>query len=101
MGSQGGSVRLFESEWIERLLRVHPLVPALLWVPVIAWLLGRSLGAGGMAAGTVAWLAAGGLAAWTLTEYVVHRFLSMPQTCPNVRLGCRGAGGRVRTKRTA
>jgi sterol desaturase/sphingolipid hydroxylase (fatty acid hydroxylase superfamily) len=75
MGQGERRVRLFESEWLERLSRVHPAVPALLWAPVIAWLLGRSLGPGGVEAGTAAWLAAGGLTAWTLTEYLVHRFL--------------------------
>jgi sterol desaturase/sphingolipid hydroxylase (fatty acid hydroxylase superfamily) len=75
MGRQGRSVRLFESEWLERLSRVHPLTPLLIWVPVIAWLLGRSLMVDRLEAGTLALLAAAGLLCWTLTEYLVHRFL--------------------------
>jgi hypothetical protein len=75
MRRQGRSVRLFESDWLERLSRVHPLTPLLVWAPVIAWLLGRSLVVDRLDAGTVAWLGAAGLLCWTLTEYLVHRFL--------------------------
>ena len=75
MGDQGRSVRLFESDWLERLSRVHPLTPLSLWAPVVVWLLWRSLVSGRLEAGTVAWLAMAGILAWTLTEYLVHRFL--------------------------
>jgi sterol desaturase/sphingolipid hydroxylase (fatty acid hydroxylase superfamily) len=75
MEMQGQSVRLFENDWLERLSHVHPLTPLLVWAPVIAWLLWRSLAMHRLSLGTVAGLAAAGLLAWTLTEYLVHRFL--------------------------
>ena len=69
------SVRLFENDVLERLSRVHPLTPLVLWAPVIAWLLWRSVVVYRLEVGALAWLAASGLLVWTLTEYLVHRFL--------------------------
>jgi sterol desaturase/sphingolipid hydroxylase (fatty acid hydroxylase superfamily) len=75
MARSGHGPRLFESDLLERLSRVHPLTPLLTWAPVIAWLLWRSATVSGLRAGTLVQLAAVGLVAWTLTEYLVHRFL--------------------------
>ena len=75
MGTQGRSVRLFQNDLLERLSHVHPLTPLLLWVPVIAWFLWRSLAVYRLEVGALAWLAAAGLLVWTLTEYLIHRFL--------------------------
>jgi len=68
-------VRLFENDWLERLSRVHPAAPLLLWTPVIAWLLGGAIVREGPPLTIAIWLAAAGLLCWTLTEYLVHRFL--------------------------
>jgi dihydroceramide fatty acyl 2-hydroxylase len=69
------SVRLFENDLLERLSRVHPLTPVLLWAPIIACLLWRSLTIHRLDSATVAILGVGGLVGWTLTEYLVHRFV--------------------------
>jgi dihydroceramide fatty acyl 2-hydroxylase len=69
------SVRLFENPLLERLSRVHPLTPLALWLPVIAALLWPFARAPRPGAGAVAALAVAGLLAWTLTEYLVHRFV--------------------------
>ncbi len=62
---------LFRSPWIDRLTRVRPWVPPLLFLPVIVVCgvvgVGRSSGLGA-AAGLLA-----GYVVWTLTEYWVHR----------------------------
>jgi sterol desaturase/sphingolipid hydroxylase (fatty acid hydroxylase superfamily) len=68
-------VRLFESDLLERLSRVHPLTPALLWSPIIGGLLWRSLAVHRLDGATVAMLGLAGLVGWTLTEYLVHRFV--------------------------
>ena len=69
------SVRLFDNGLLERLSRVHPLTPVLLWAPIIAYLLWRSLTVHRLDGATVAILGIGGLVWWTLTEYLVHRFV--------------------------
>jgi 4-hydroxysphinganine ceramide fatty acyl 2-hydroxylase len=63
------SVRMFRSDFVERCSHVHPIVPHVLYVPVIAWLLWRaptSVGHGAL-------LVVAGLALWTLVEYVMHK----------------------------
>ncbi len=67
------SPRMFESDLLDRLSRVHPAVPLILFLPAIAVLL--ALGAERVAAATiVAWLL-GGYLFWTLTEYWLHRLV--------------------------
>jgi sterol desaturase/sphingolipid hydroxylase (fatty acid hydroxylase superfamily) len=75
MAAPGQSIRLFENDWLERASHVHPVTPALVWMPVIAWLLWRSLAVERLDIAVMAWLAPAGLLAWTFTEYLVHRFL--------------------------
>ncbi|MEA2391377.1 MAG: dihydroceramide fatty acyl 2-hydroxylase [Solirubrobacteraceae bacterium] len=65
------SPRMFESDLMDRLSRVHPAVPVLLFVPAILVLFVAGTEAlGGLTA--LAW-AAGGYVFWTLTEYWMHR----------------------------
>lgn len=65
---------LFESRFFDFFSRIHPAVPALIFVPVIAILfwLGASDGQGAL---ELVLLAAGGIALWTLAEYWLHRKL--------------------------
>src|SRR5215218_2392909 len=68
------SPALFGSRFLDFFSRIHPAVPAVVFLPVIAGLIwlsaDRDLGAG-----EVALLVAGGLVLWTLTEYWLHRLL--------------------------
>src|SRR3954451_7661471 len=67
------SPRMFESDWLDRLSRVHPVVPPLIFAPIIALLFG--LGQAGTPAPEVtAWIL-GGYVLWTLTEYWMHRLV--------------------------
>jgi sterol desaturase/sphingolipid hydroxylase (fatty acid hydroxylase superfamily) len=75
MHSQGQTVRLFDNEVLERLSHVHPLTPLLLWMPLAAWLLWRSVAGAGIETTTVAVLGAAGLITWTFAEYALHRFV--------------------------
>ena len=62
---------MFESDFLDRFTRVHPVVPVLLFGPVIALLCvtGVERMDDGVAA---AWIASG-YVFWTLTEYWLHR----------------------------
>jgi dihydroceramide fatty acyl 2-hydroxylase len=65
---------LFDSAFLNFFSRVHPSIPAIVFIPAVVgaeWLgADRSLGALALIALTV-----GGLAIWTLTEYWLHRLL--------------------------
>jgi dihydroceramide fatty acyl 2-hydroxylase len=65
------SPRMFESDLLDRLSRVHPVVPMLIFLPVITVLAGTAAGRMG-ALETLAWIG-GGYVFWTFTEYWLHR----------------------------
>ncbi len=69
------SIRLFENDFLERLSHVHPLTPLLLWGPVVVWLLWRSFALHHLPLMPVLAIGAAGMFVWTLTEYLLHRFL--------------------------
>jgi len=62
---------MFGSPWLDRLTRVHPLVPVVIYAPAIA--LTFTAGAGRAGPWSAIGLALGGYAVWTLTEYWLHR----------------------------
>jgi dihydroceramide fatty acyl 2-hydroxylase len=64
---------MFESRLLDFFSRVHPIVPVLIFVPVVLAMVGWSLQETSAAA-TVA-LAIGGYALWTLFEYWLHRLV--------------------------
>ena len=74
MSDRGEGVRLFESDLLERFSRVHPLTPLLIWWPLIAAFLWRTLRFHRLPPEVVAAMTAAGLLVWSLTEYLVHRF---------------------------
>jgi sterol desaturase/sphingolipid hydroxylase (fatty acid hydroxylase superfamily) len=67
------SPRMFESNLLDKLSRVHPAVPPILFIPAILFFFvdGLIQGSGAM---TPVWLLAGYLF-WTLTEYWLHRLV--------------------------
>jgi sterol desaturase/sphingolipid hydroxylase (fatty acid hydroxylase superfamily) len=65
------SPRMFDSALLDRLSRVHPVVPVLIFVPAIALLI--ALGAARLRPGIVVLLVACGLAFWSFSEYWLHR----------------------------
>jgi dihydroceramide fatty acyl 2-hydroxylase len=68
------SPQMFESRFLDFFSRVHPSVPAIVFVPVVV--AGVWLGIDrGLAAGTTILLFAVGMGIWTLTEYWLHRLL--------------------------
>jgi len=68
------SVRAFDNPLLERLSRVHPGFPICVWGPIALGLivLGGWLGLGIPA---LLGLVASGFVIWTLTEYLLHRFV--------------------------
>ena len=62
---------MFESPWLDRFTRVHPIVPVAIYLPAICALF--ALGAGRAGFWSSVGLAMGGYAVWTLTEYWLHR----------------------------
>jgi dihydroceramide fatty acyl 2-hydroxylase len=65
------SPRMFENDFLDRFTRVHPVVPVLIFLPVIAILAGTGVERVGLGVALL-WIA-GGYAFWTLTEYWLHR----------------------------
>src|SRR5690242_6406563 len=68
------SPRMFENELLDKLSRVHPVVPVLIFLPVIVVLLVLSI-THGMKAWEIIASVAGGYAFWTLCEYWIHRVI--------------------------
>jgi dihydroceramide fatty acyl 2-hydroxylase len=64
---------MFESALLNRLSRVHPLVPVVIFLPAISLLL--ALGLERMSTVEALGVALAGYALWTLTEYWMHRLV--------------------------
>jgi sterol desaturase/sphingolipid hydroxylase (fatty acid hydroxylase superfamily) len=69
------SPRMFENPILEWGSRVHPVVPPLLYLPVIGLMFYIAIANHEMATWKLAVGFAGGLAFWTFLEYVLHRFV--------------------------
>jgi len=60
---------------MEALTHAHPSVPLLLWGPIAGFLLYVSMYENGLGIGPMLAMGALGLVVWSLTEYLVHRFI--------------------------
>lgn len=67
------SPTMFDTRWLDKLSRVHPSVPPIIFVPTILALLVIGF-IDGVGAWAVAYLV-GGYLFWTLTEYWLHRIV--------------------------
>ncbi|NDF15002.1 fatty acid hydroxylase [bacterium] len=67
------SIRLFNNPLLEALTHVHPSIPFLIWVPIVAYSLLRSFALNDPTAAIL--LVFSGLLFWTLTEYAMHRYV--------------------------
>jgi dihydroceramide fatty acyl 2-hydroxylase len=70
------SPRMFDSALLDKLSRVHPAVPVVIYVPEILVLLGLAVSADGRPStlGLIG-LFVGGYLLWTLSEYWIHRVI--------------------------
>ncbi len=70
-------IRLFRSDFLESFTHIHPAVVVAIWLPVALFFLARGVGAWPAAVGRgvipLAFLL--GVFLWTLTEYLMHRFV--------------------------
>ncbi|MFQ5605441.1 MAG: sterol desaturase family protein [bacterium] len=69
------SIPLFKNKWLDKFTYVHPTVPVILYLPVIAFFMRRGLVANDFTVAAIVGLFAGGFLLWTLTEYLMHRFV--------------------------
>ena len=69
------SPRMFDSDLLDKLSRVHPAVPVIIYLPEIAVLIALAASAGGGSTPGLAGLFVGGYFFWTLMEYWIHRVI--------------------------
>lgn len=69
------SLRIFKNPVLESLTHVHPLVPLFVWTPIISGLIYYSVAEQGLGLVDLGLWAVVAFVVWTLTEYVLHRFL--------------------------
>lgn len=75
ISNSSDSIRMFKSEFFESLSKVHFFVPLIVYIPVIAYLIWKSFADQHMPAlHFTGWLALG-LFVWTISEYILHRFV--------------------------
>lgn len=68
------SVRMFKNDTLEFFSHVHPSVPAILYLPVIGYMFYESA-VSGISLYYVFALFVIGVFVWSLTEYILHRFI--------------------------
>jgi sterol desaturase/sphingolipid hydroxylase (fatty acid hydroxylase superfamily) len=66
---------MFESELVERFSRIHPVTVFVVWVPVVIGVLYRSWSRNALSILSTVGVVAAGILAWTLCEYVLHRWV--------------------------
>lgn len=81
------SVRMFRSRLLESLSKVHFTVPLFIYIPIVAFFMYRSISVMHNTAGWFAMYLAAGIFIWTITEYVLHRYIF--HFVPKSKLGLR------------
>lgn len=69
------TARLFENDFLEKFTHVHFTVPLFIYVPVVLFLLYHTAAELPITMAAAAGMFVFGFFAWTLTEYVLHRFV--------------------------
>ena len=69
------TVRMFESNFMEALSRVHPAVPLAIYLPVIVFFMYRSIAIFEFSFITIFSFVILGIIVWSLAEYTLHRFI--------------------------
>jgi sterol desaturase/sphingolipid hydroxylase (fatty acid hydroxylase superfamily) len=69
------SARLFKSDFLEMFTHVHWSVPLIVYIPVVSYLLYKAAGTAAVTLTSGSLLLLSGIVVWTITEYVLHRFV--------------------------
>ena len=69
------TVRMFKSDFLEFFSRVHFTVPLYIYVPIILAMIYLSIFTYKISVSNIVVLIVGGIFAWTLAEYLLHRFI--------------------------
>jgi len=75
VSNKNESVRMFKSDFLELFSKVHFTVPLFVFVPVIGYLYYISFFQRSYSILQIVLLSLGGLITWTITEYLLHRFI--------------------------
>lgn len=71
----GQSIRLFKNSFLESLTHVHPIVPLVIWSPIILFFLYRGYVFKEVSLLDLSWLCVASILLWSIVEYVLHRFV--------------------------
>ena len=66
---------MFENDLLERFSRIHPATPFIAWGPPMLWMLYRAWNRNALSGLGILGYAVAGYLVWTITEYVLHRFI--------------------------
>ncbi len=66
---------MFENDFLERFSRIHPATPFVTWIPVAVTCVVRSVLRRDLAPAGIAVAVLAGMLAWTMAEYVLHRYV--------------------------
>ncbi len=69
------SLQIFKNPFFERFTFVHPILPLLLWGPIVVGLVWRSFAVHSLNAYEVFGVGLSAFLFWTLAEYLLHRYL--------------------------
>lgn len=69
------SARMFKSDFLEVFSKVHFTVPLFIYIPVIAYLIYSSVVFHALPVLTILLYIVVGIFVWTITEYILHRFV--------------------------
>jgi sterol desaturase/sphingolipid hydroxylase (fatty acid hydroxylase superfamily) len=73
--SRPETTRMFESDFFEWFSRIHPATPFVAWVPIMGFMLYRSFSRNVLGLAETAGLFVAGVLVWSLTEYLLHRYI--------------------------
>jgi len=69
------STRMFKSGFLEMFSKVHYSVPLFIFIPIILFFGWKGFSVQGLTVQEIVLTLLAGVLAWTLTEYVLHRFV--------------------------
>ncbi len=75
VSNKNESARIFKSDFLEAFTKVHWSVPLWIYVPLILYFIYRSCFVLNVSVSMIGVLAVAGMIFWTLTEYLLHRFV--------------------------